>query len=78
VMTDTDIKKITAPDFTISIRPGSPALVVIDEAAIPKEFWVPREPQLDRRALLSVLKQEGAVVGCELSNPQPVLSVRTK
>ena len=78
VMIETDIKKITAPDFTISIRPGSPSLVVIDEGAIPMEFWVPRDPRLDRQALLSVLKQTGAVFGCELSNPQPVLSVRTK
>jgi hypothetical protein len=78
VMIETDIKKITAPDFTVSIRAGSPSLVVIDEGAIPTEFWVPREPKLDRQGLLSVLKQTGAVFGCELSNPQPVLSVRTK
>src|SRR4051794_23128789 len=32
-MVDAEIKKITAPDFTVSIRPGSPSLVVFDEAA---------------------------------------------
>ena len=35
VMVETDIKKITAPDFTVSVRPGSPALVVTDEGFDP-------------------------------------------
>jgi hypothetical protein len=35
VMVDLDLKKITAPDFTVSIRPGMPHLLVLDEAAVP-------------------------------------------
>jgi hypothetical protein len=31
-MVELDLKKITAPDFTVSIRPGLPALLVLDEA----------------------------------------------
>src|ERR1700694_1958745 len=34
VMAELDLKKITAPDFTVSIRPGTPALMVINEAAV--------------------------------------------
>src|SRR6202165_4832856 len=34
VMVELDLKKITAPDFTVSIRPGTPALMVINEAAV--------------------------------------------
>src|SRR5262245_19504652 len=30
VMVELDLKKLTAPDFTASIRPGMPALMVID------------------------------------------------
>ena len=33
VMIELDLKKLTAPDFTVSIRPGTPSLMVIDEAA---------------------------------------------
>src|SRR5512139_2532669 len=36
VMLELDLKKLDAPDFTASIRPGSPSLLVVDEAAIPK------------------------------------------
>jgi hypothetical protein len=32
-MVELDLKKLTAPDFSASIRPGMPALLVIDEAA---------------------------------------------
>jgi hypothetical protein len=78
VMIETEIKKIAAPDFTASIRAGTHALVVVDEKAIPKNFWEPRDPRLNRAALLAELKDGGSVGGVELSNPEPVLSVRTK
>ena len=74
----TDLKKITAPDFTASIRPGTPALMVIDEAAVPKIYWEPREPRLNRQELASDLKQGAEIAGVALSNPEPVLSVRTR
>jgi hypothetical protein len=48
VMIELDLKKITAPDFTVSIRPGTPALMVIDEAAVPSIYWEPREPRLNK------------------------------
>jgi hypothetical protein len=78
VMVESEIKKITAPDFTVSIRPGSAALVVVDEAVIPQAFWEPREPRLNRQALLGELKQGAVIAGVQLSNPEPVLSVRSK
>ena len=78
VMTELDLKKITAPDFTVSLRPGTPSLMVIDEAAVPKIYWEPREPRLNRQELVSELKQGAEIAGVALSNPEPVLSVRTR
>jgi hypothetical protein len=78
VMVELDLKKLTAPDFTASIRPGMPALMVIDEAAVPSIYWEPREPRLNRQSLVSDLKQGAEITGVTLSNPEPVLSVRTK
>ena len=78
VMTEIELKKIVAPDFTVSIRPGTPALVVVDEKVIPGSFFEPREPRLNRQALLAELKGGAAIAGAELSNPTPVLSVRTR
>jgi len=78
VMVELDIKKITASDFTVSIRPGTPALLVLDEAAVPSIYWEPREPRLNRQELLNELKEGAEIEGVTLSNPDPVLSVRTK
>ena len=78
VMIELDIKKITAPDFTVSIRPGMPSLFVIDEAAVPSIYWEPVAPRLKRLELLSELKQGSEITGVTLSNPAPVLSVRTR
>jgi hypothetical protein len=78
VMVELDLKKLAAPDFTASIRPGTPALMVIDEAAVPSIYWEPREPRLNRQGLVTELKQGAEIAGVALSNPEPVLSVRTR
>ena len=78
VMVELDLKKLTAPDFTASIRPGLPALVVLNEDAVPKTYWEPGEPRLRRQILASDLKGGAEVAGATLSNPEPVLSVRTR
>ena len=78
VMVELDLKKITAPDFTVSIRPGMPSLLVLDEAAVPSIYWEPRAPRLNRQGLLSELKEGADIKGVALSNPEPVLSVRTR
>jgi len=77
-MLEVDLKKITAPDFTISVRPGTPALVVTEENSIPEPYWVPRDSRLDRMGLLNDLKRGVVVEGATLSNPAPVLSVRVR
>ena len=77
-MVEVDIKKIAAPDFTVSVRSGSPSLLVIDEGAIPEPYWEPREPRLNRAELLADLKRGLDVPGTDLSNPEPVLSVRIR
>ncbi len=78
VMVEAEVKKITAPDFTVSLRAGAASLVVVDEAMIPEQYWVPRDPRLDRQALTTDLKREIAIAGVALSNSEPVISVRVK
>ena len=78
VMIEADIKKITAPDLTISLRPGTPSLLVVDETVIPEGYWEPRDPRLNRQSLTADLKLGLSIAGVSLCNPQPVLSVRAK
>ena len=78
VMVELDLKKVTAPDFTVSIRPGMPSLLVLDESAVPSIYWQPVAPRLNHQELLSELKEGADIKGVTLSNTEPVLSVRTK
>ena len=70
--------KLEQPDFTASARAGSPALIVIAEERIPEAYWLPQPPKLDRQAILGELKRGIDNPWGEMSNPKPVLSVRTK
>jgi hypothetical protein len=77
-MSETGLTKLEQPDFTASTRAGVPALVVVSEQTIPEAYWLTQPPKLDRQGLLGELKRGGAIPGVELSNPKPVLMVRTK
>jgi Siphovirus Gp157 len=78
VMAECGIKKVSAPDFTLSLRPANPGVIVTDETTIPQNYWVPQPAKLDRRAILDNLKRGEIVAGAELSNPQLSLTVRTR
>jgi Siphovirus Gp157 len=77
-MTEAGLSKLEQPDFTASAKAGSPALVVIAEDQIPGAYWRPQPPKLDRQSILVELKRGIEIPGAEMSNPKPVLSVRTK
>ena len=77
-MVEADLKKLRAPDFTLSVRVGNPGLVLTDERTVPSEYWRPQAPRLDRVGLLNDLKRGIVVEGATLSNPAPVLSVRIR
>jgi hypothetical protein len=76
VMVDLGLKKITAPDFSASIRDGVAALTVIDADQVPSIYWQPGEPRLKRQQLANELREGAEVPGVSLSTPETVLSVR--
>jgi hypothetical protein len=74
----TDIKKLSEPDFTASLRAVPPALLVSDEQQIPQPYWKPQPPKLDKRGLIAALSAGQAIPGASLGNGSTTLSVRTK
>jgi Siphovirus Gp157 len=78
VMEHADIKKLAESDFTASLRPSPAAVVVTDEAQIPEAYWNPQPPKLNRQGISVALKAGAVIPGAILSNPEMVLSVRTK
>ena len=77
-MHEAGLKKLAQPDFTASARIGAPPLLVISEEAIPKAYWVPQPPRLDRQTLTSDLRRGDEIPGACLGNAAPILAVRTK
>ncbi len=78
VMEQAALKKLVEPDFTVSLRPSRPPLVIIDEAAIPGDYWKPQPAKLDRLGLISALGAGRDIAGAVLGNPPMTISVRTK
>jgi len=78
VMERADIKRLTEPDFTASLRPTPAPLIVIDEAKIPGAFWKPQPAKLDRRGLVASLASGAAVPGVTLGNGGITLALRTR
>lgn len=76
-MADAHIHKLTQPDFTASLRPGVPHVTITDEDLLPQIF-IEQRPHILKREILDALKDGAEVTGAMLSNPEMVLSVRTK
>ncbi|HEY8263792.1 MAG TPA: siphovirus Gp157 family protein [Methyloceanibacter sp.] len=77
-MQEAGLSKLEQPDFTASTRPGTPSLIISAEDAIPATYWIPQPPKIDRQSMLASLKRGLEIPGALLSNPKPVLVVRTK
>jgi hypothetical protein len=69
------LKSLLAPDFTVSIVPGRPRVVVSDAALLPPEFVRTKsEPNLS--AIAAALKEGAEVPGATFSNTAPIITVR--
>ena len=78
VMEEAELKKLTEPDFTVSLRPARAPLMIIDEEAIPGDYWKPQPAKLDRMGLISALSNGRDIAGAVLGNPPLTIAVRTK
>jgi hypothetical protein len=78
VMEQADIRKVSQPDFTASLRRSPPPLVIVDEGRIPVAFWKPQPAKLDRQKLLAMLKAGQDVPGAVLGQAGCGLMVRTR
>jgi Siphovirus Gp157 len=78
VMERANLKQLAEPDFSVSLRAVPPAVVIVDEAQIPHDYWKPQPPKVDRRGISAALKGGAAIPGAALSNPEMTISVRTR
>ena len=76
-MLEAGVDKLAMPDFTATVRNGTPHVVVVDETLIPATFWE-QVPRLRKRELGNALKDGAQIEGAALSNPGMTLTVRTR
>jgi hypothetical protein len=77
-MTNAEITKIQAEDFTLSLRQGPPRLDVVDQDKVPPEYLVPQPPRLDRSGLISALKRGDVIPGTILIEGEMHVAVRVR
>ena len=68
-MERTGITVIESPWFRLSVRANPPSVTVVDEAAIPEQFWkhpAPPPPVIDRKAIADAIKAGQDVPGARL------------
>lgn len=71
-----EIRSVTFPEGTLSLRNVAAGLDVLDERKIPAKYWKPQDPKLDRALLKEDLKKKIVVDGARLDNGGISLSVR--
>ena len=77
-MAAADLKKIEAPDWTLSLRRIPPSVVIQDEGAIPEQFKKSKTVVSVDKAAVKEALANGPVEGAVMSNGGIGLSVRTK
>lgn len=70
------IKRIDAPEFTVSLSNGRPSVIITSEGELPSHVLIPQPPKADKKAIIGLLKAGVAVPGAMLSNAPPHISVR--
>ena len=71
------LRKLELPAATLSLRNGTPRVIITDEAAIPDALCrFKREP--DKAAIKTTIQDGGYVAGATLSNAEETISIRTR
>jgi len=60
------LDKVKGTHYTVGIQPNPPSLEVVDEKQIPKEYFIPQDPKLDRDGIKKALKWGVVVPGVKL------------
>ena len=61
--------------FSFSIQKNPPSVNVIDEKLIPEEYFIPQEPTLDKKRLLTDIKSGAEIPGADRSRSIPACAV---
>jgi hypothetical protein len=65
-----DMKRIKTELFTFNIQKNPPSVEVLNDSAIPKNYFVEQDPVLNKKAILADLKNGIEVPGAEMKQSE--------
>ena len=78
IMAEVGLKKLLQDDFTVSQSFTRPSVVVMEQDKLPAKFLrVKTITEPDKTAIKLAIESGQSVPGATLSNPQPMLTIRT-
>lgn len=77
VLDAADLPKMELPEATLSIRKGTPKVIITEQNDIP-DYYIRIKKEPDRTLIGAALKAGSSVPGAVLSNAEPHLSIRTR
>ncbi|MED3623235.1 siphovirus Gp157 family protein [Neobacillus thermocopriae] len=69
-MLNAGMKRIKTELFSFTIQKNPPSVEVLNEKAIPVNYFVPQDPKLDKKSILADLKNGIEVPGVELKQSE--------
>lgn len=69
------VKKIPHPEATVSIAPGRPKVIILDETELPEKF-IRYSASPNKEAIAEALRADEPVPGAVMSNPEPTLRIK--
>jgi transcriptional regulator of heat shock response len=66
------LNKVKRPTITISIQANPPSVKVMDESLIPSTYMVPQPSKIDKRAILTALKEGEFIPGASIKQSMGV------
>lgn len=70
------IKKISCPEFSVSVGKPSEVLEIFDESLVPENFFEPQPPKLNKALLKQILKSGESIQGAKISEGKARLTIR--
>ena len=71
-----DVKKINTNVHSVTISPGQPKVVIVDESLVPEDY-VRVKREIDKKAVMDAYKNDGEIVpGCDIMDGEPRLLIR--
>ena len=70
------LPSLETPIATVAVKKVAPKVIITEEADVPSDFWKPQPPKLDKRAVMSALKDKQPVPGAQLSNGGETIQVK--